>query len=339
MLELTKRQKELLKHIIDEYIESAQPVGSKIIIEKYMDNISGATIRNEMAILEQKGYLEKNHISSGRVPSNLAYKLYDKEFTISKLDENIKLKLRAIFENRKQSIDLIIDESAKVISEIMKLPLVTIEKNDDIKLKRIDLVEINDKSALMIIILSNGDLSKNVIEIENVNLLKDLSICIRIFNDRLVDCSLNNLNERLEIIKKLIREKVQSYEFIMQEVVERIFNIKTKISTNIIGSSSLINFPEFSDHQKLKEVLTMLENTSVWEQLALRQESNSIGTTSITFGDELGHDNVLFASTDIGIENNKTQLVMVSPTRVDYSKIKGLLDFVREEFKKMWNKK
>lgn len=337
-MELTKRQKELLKHIIDEYIESAQPVGSKIIIEKYMTNISGATIRNEMAILEQKGYLEKNHISSGRVPSNLAYKLYDKEFTISKLDENIKLKLRSIFENRKQSIDLIIDESAKVISEIMKLPLVTIEKNDDIKLKRIDLVEINDKSALMIIILSNGDLSKNVIEIENINLLKDLSICIRIFNDRLVDCSLNNLNERLDIVKKLIREKVQSYEFIMQEVVERIFNIKTKISTNIIGSSSLINFPEFSDHQKLKEVLKMLENTSVWEQLALRQEANNVGTTSITFGDELGHDNVLFASTDIGIENNKTQLVMVSPTRVDYSKIKGLLDFVREEFKKMWNK-
>lgn len=337
-MQLTKRQKELLKHIIDEYIESAQPVGSKIIIEKYMNNISGATIRNEMALLEQKGYLEKNHISSGRVPSNLAYKLYDKEFTISKLDENIKLKLRSIFENRKQSIDLIIDESAKVISEIMKLPLVTIEKNDDIKLKRVDLVEINDKSALMIIILSNGDLSKNVIEIENIKLLKDLSICIRIFNDRLVDCSLNNLNERLDIVKKLIREKVQSYEFIMQEVVERIFNIKTKISTNIIGSSSLINFPEFSDHQKLKEVLKMLENTSVWEQLALRQETNNVGTTSITFGDELGHDNVLFASTDIGIENNKTQLVMVSPTRVDYSKIKGLLDFVREEFKKMWNK-
>lgn len=338
-MELTKRQKELLKYIIDEYIESAQPVGSKVIIEKYMNNISGATIRNEMALLEQKGYLEKNHISSGRVPSNLAYKLYDKEFTISKLDENIKLKLRSIFENRKKSIDLIIDESTKVISEIMKLPLVTIEKNDDIKLKRIDLVEINEKSALMIIILSNGDLSKNVIEIENGDLLKDLSICIRIFNDRLVDCSLNNLNERLEIVKKLIREKVQSYEFIMQEVIERIFNIKTKISTNVIGSSSLINFPEFSDHQKLKDVLTMLENTTVWEQLALRQESSNIGTTSITFGDELGHDNVLFASTDIGIDNNKTQLVMVSPTRVDYSKIKGLLDFVREEFKKMWNKK
>lgn len=339
-MDITSRQKELLKYIIDEYIETAQPVGSKIIIEKYMKNISGATVRNEMALLETCGYLEKNHTSSGRVPSTKAYKLYNKEFSISLIDENIKYKLRKIFEDRKKSIDLIIDESCKVISESMQLPLVTIEKNDDVALKRVDLIRISEKSALMIVILSNGELTKNIIEINDQSVLSDLSICIRIFNDRLIDCKITELHDRLEVIKKLIREKVQSYEFIMQEVVERIFNIQNKIITNVVGSSSLINFPEFNNHEKLKEVLTMLENTSVWEQIALKQEKSNDGKTSITFGDELDQlDDVIFASTDIGIQDNKTQLVMVSPTRVDYSKIKGLLEFVREEFKKVWNKK
>lgn len=337
-MEMTKRQKELLKYIVDEYILTAYPVGSKIIIDKYMNSISGATVRNDMAALEKMGYLEKNHTSSGRVPSNKAYKFYNNEFTESTIDENIKYKLRSIFENRKKSIDIIIDESIKVINESMSLPLVKIEKQDNVSLKRVDLIDISNKSALMIVILSNGELSKNIIEVDNQSFLKDLSICVRIFNDRLVNCKITDIEERIKVIKEIVRDKVQHYEFIMQEVIERIFNIKSKIITNVIGSSSLMNIPEFSDHQKLKDVLMMLENTSVWEQIALKQEQSGDGVTSITFGDEIGHSDILLASTDIGIENNKTQLVMVSPTRIDYSKIKGLLDFVRNEFKKVWNK-
>lgn len=335
-MEITNRQKELLKYIIDEYISTPVPVGSKLIIQKYMKNLSAATIRNEMAVLEEKGFLDKNHTSSGRIPSNKAYKFYDKEFNEKTIDKNLKFKLKTIFENRKNSIDLIIDESCKVINEVFKLPLITIDSNKNTKLKRFDLIEISENSALMIVILSNGELSKNVIEIKNKHILKDLSICVRIFNDRLVDCEINEIQTRLKIIEKIVREKVQSYEFILQEVIERIFNFKNKITTHIVGSSSLINLPEFNDHNKLKEVLTMLENVSVWEQIMIKQENGS--TTSITFGDEFGHDDLLFASTDIGHENNSTKLVMVAPTRIDYSKIKWLLDFIKEEFKKVWNK-
>lgn len=337
---MNDRQKLLLKYIIDEYISTAQPVGSKLIISKYMKNISAATVRNEMAILEKKGYLEKNHTSSGRIPSNLAYKLYEKEFSESFIDENLKFKLKSIFDYRQKSIDTIISESCKLINETLNLPLVTLHVDKNVYLKRFDLIAINENSALMIVILSNGEISKNLIEVKEKGVLKDLSICIRIFNDRLVDCNINEVKDRLKLIEKLVREKIQSYEFIMREIVEKIFNFKEKITTNIVGTHSLVNIPEFNDHNKLKEVLSLLENTSIWEQIAKMSEIKNDGLTSITFGDELGQKDILFATTDIDIEkDSSTKLVMVAPTRIDYSRIKGLLDFIREEFEKILKQK
>lgn len=161
MKNLTDRQIELLRCIVEEYVATAIPVGSKTIIQKYMKDISAATVRNDMAILEKANLLEKNHTSSGRVPSIEGYKFYEKNFSkpIVK-DENLKIKLRKIFADRTKSIETIIEESCKIITESTKLPLITIEKNKDILLKRIDLVEINKSTAMVIVIASNGNLSK-----------------------------------------------------------------------------------------------------------------------------------------------------------------------------------
>ncbi|MDE7088244.1 MAG: heat-inducible transcriptional repressor HrcA, partial [Malacoplasma sp.] len=217
---ITNRQKELLKYIVEEYVLTANPVGSKIVIEKYMKNISAATVRNEMATLEKLGYLEKNHTSSGRVPSTLGYKFYEKEFSHPYIDdENLKMQLRNIFSDRTMSIDVVIEESCKIISESTKLPLIKIEKNEDILLKRIDLVIINKQSAMIIVITSDGNLNKNIIQFKNESILKDISICIRIFNDRLIDCPIKEIESKINSMKSIIKEKVKEYEFVLQELV------------------------------------------------------------------------------------------------------------------------
>lgn len=332
--EMTERQKQILKHIVNEYVSTAVPVGSKTIISKYMPDISGATVRNDMAFLEELGYLEKNHTSSGRVPSNLGYKFYEKNFSAPVVEENLKLKLRNVFLNRKNSINAIIDESCKIISEATHLPLITIENPEEILLKRIDLVEINNQTAIIVLITSSGDITKNIIQLDNPQLLKDISICVRIFNDRLIDCPINKIEDRLNSIKEIIREKVQSYEFVLEEVIDRIFTFKSKVVKNVHGQSSLLSLPEFQDRKKLEEVLKILESTSIWEHIAYRQEQTGMQTT-ITFGDEVNHEDFIFASTDIELgDESKTKIVMVSPTRVDYSKIKGLLEYIKNEFEK-----
>ena len=339
MNNITNRQLELLKYIVDEYVTSATPVGSKTIIEKYMPNISAATVRNDMASLEKAGYLEKNHTSSGRVPSTLGYKFYEKNFSKPEIgDENLKLKLKKIFNNRTMSIDSIIEESCKIISESTQLPLITIEKDTDLLLKRIDLVRMNEKSAMVIVITSNGMLNKNIIHFDKESILNDVSICIRIFNDRLIDCPVKEIEDRINSLKSLIKEKVKEYEYVMQEIIERIFDIKSKVIKNVHNQSSLLSIPEFQDSEKLKEVLNLLENTTIWEQIALKQEQSG-NSTCITFGDEINHENIVFAQTNIELlDNTETKFVMVAPTRVDYSKVKGLLEFIKNEFEKGWKK-
>lgn len=337
MKNLTDRQIELLRCIVEEYVATAIPVGSKTIIQKYMKDISAATVRNDMAILEKANLLEKNHTSSGRVPSIEGYKFYEKNFSkpIVK-DENLKIKLRKIFADRTKSIETIIEESCKIITESTKLPLITIEKNKDILLKRIDLVEINKSTAMVIVIASNGNLSKNIIHFNNENVLKDISICIRIFNDRLIDCPINQISEKIENLKNIIKDKVTEYEFVMQELIERIFHIKLKIIKNVHNQSSLLTIPEFQDTAKLKEILELLECTTIWEQIAFNQ-NNSGEKTTITFGDDMHYNNIVFAQTNIQLtDESETKLVMVAPTRVDYSKVKGLLEFIKNEFEKGW---
>ncbi|MCF0217715.1 MAG: heat-inducible transcriptional repressor HrcA [Malacoplasma sp.] len=335
MANITNRQKELLKHIVEQYVLTANPVGSKVIIEKYMRDISAATVRNDMAALEKLGYLEKNHTSSGRIPSVLGYKYYEKEFSKPFIDdENLKIKLRKVFLNRANSIDVVIEESCKIISESTQLPMIRIDENKEILLKRVDLVEINKHSAMIIVITSDGNLSKNIIQIQDEVILKDVSICIRIFNDRLIDCPIKDIPAKIESMKSIIKQKVQKYEYIVQELIERIFHIKTKMKKTVMGQSTLLTVPEFQDKEKLKEVLQILESTSIWEQIAYKQ-SQTGSHTLITFGDEVSHDDIVFAQTDIEInDENKTKLVMVGPTRLDYSKIKGLLDFIKNEFEK-----
>ena len=137
-------------------------------------------------------------------------------------------------------------------------------------------------------------------------------------------------------MKSIIKEKVKEYEFILQELIERIFQFKTKVNKTVHGQSSILAVPEFQDKEKLREILQILESTSIWEQIAFKQEQTGQNTL-ITFGDEISHNDIVFAQTDLEItQENRTKLVMVAPTRVDYSRIKGLLEFIKNEFEKGW---
>lgn len=334
-LNLTKRQKDLLKFIVEEYISTANAVGSKTIVKKYMPNVSAATIRNEMAILEDNQLLEKNHTSSGRVPSIHGYKFYEKnlsEYDVSQ--DDLKLKLKKIFSNRNQSINLVIEQTCKILSEGLNLPLVMISKEKEVLLKRIDLIEITKTKAMVIVITSDGNLNKTIINFDKETFLKDISICVRIFNDRLVDCPIDKIEQRIELIKNLIREKVVEYEFVIQELIEKIFHIKLSVNKVIHGQKQIVSVPEFQEKEKLKEILEILDSTSVWDQIAFVQ--NKTGKkTMITFGDEINHKDVVFAQTELEMnDQSETKLFMVAPTRINYAKIKGLLEFIQDEFEK-----
>ena len=250
--------------IIDEYTLTAQPVSSKVIVDKYFFNLSPQTIRNEMLYLEKIGLLEKTHTSSGRIPSLNGYKFYEMNILKPYLSNDVKNQLKVIFQKRDLSIDMIINESASLIEEILKLPTVVASQDSNVLLKRFDLIPITDQKVLLLLVTSNGDVIKNDISITNNKELDDVIICVKIFNDRLIDTPLNQITQKLSIIKEIIRCSVHEYEFVLQKIIKKIFDFNTAPQKHqVYGVKSLMSHPEFQNVDRLKSVLSLLDNASV----------------------------------------------------------------------------
>lgn len=330
---ISNRQIALLKIIVEQYTLTAKPVPSKFIAQHFMKGLSAQTIRNELLALEKLGYLEKTHVSSGRIPSSKGYRYYQDNILKPTISNDVKNKLNLILERRDVSIDTIIDESASLIEEILKLPTVVNSINNDTEFKRFDLISINKQKVLVLLVTSDGEVIKNTINIFNDNQLEDVIICIRIFNDRLVDTKIVEFQDRIGVIKELIRSQVHQYEFCIQQIVKKIFEHNTNNKTNIHGISKLIAQPEFKDTEKLQKVLDLLENASVWKHIAYTQEQ--IGNNQIVFDNNIGVKDVTVASTSIHTKNSTKQLSVVGPSRMNYSEVKGLLQFIKEELEKI----
>ena len=329
-MKLTKRQIQILKIVIDEYTYSAQPVPSKLIVDKYMKEYSPQTIRNELNLLENYGLLEKTHTSSGRIPSIEGYKYYEMNILKPYLSDDIKTQLKVILERRDLSIDTIIDESAALIESILKLPTVVQTADATLQLKRFDLVPISKEQVLILLITSDGEIIKNTIQIKDHKQLEDVTICIRIFNDRLVDTPISEISNKLKVIKEIIRKSVHQYEFVMQQIISKIFEFNSiPKKQNVYGINNLVTQPEFRNPEKLKYVLSLLDNSSVWKQIAYTNEIT--GKSKITFVSDVDNKDIAVASTSIKTLDSTKQISIVGPTRMDYAKVKGLLNFIKDE--------
>lgn len=333
-MKLTERQNKLLKAIIDEYTATAAPVGSKVLIDKYFKNLSSATIRNEMYILEQMNLVEKMHTSSGRMPSLAGYRYYEKKLLEPDVNFDIRNRLRKILSERTRTINEIIEISVNFINEITKLPSIVTHSNIDERLCRIDLIKLSNKLALVLVVSSSGNVIKKTIQFDDVKQYNDVATCVKVFNDRLVDTKFSEIEFKLTPLKNIIKKMVTQYEFVIQEIVNKIFDFNMRYTNNVYGTKNLIKNTEFLDREKLIKIIDLLENTSVWEQIAYNQQKT--GKTVITFGDEIGVEGVSVASTTFNSgDGSKHQISVVGPTRMDYAKIKGLLNIFKEEIEKI----
>jgi heat-inducible transcriptional repressor len=236
-MKLTPRQIKLLGIIVDEYAYSAQPISSKEIISHHMPNVSSATIRNEMMKLEKLHLLEKTHTSSGRIPSLEGYKYYEEHILKPKVSANVLNRLKKIFSQRDLSIDSVIDQSVSIINESLQLPSVIVDSQTDELLKRFDLIQIDNKTALVLLVTSGGSVNKTTLRLDGSKQLDDISTCIRIFNDRLINTKIKDIPHKLDAIKEIIRSKVHEYEYCIQQVIEKIFSFnKSAINQNVSGT-------------------------------------------------------------------------------------------------------
>ncbi|MGL5245774.1 MAG: heat-inducible transcriptional repressor HrcA, partial [Sarcina sp.] len=278
------RKLKILQAIISDYISTGEPVGSRTIAKKYDIGISSATIRNEMADLEDMGFLEQPHTSAGRIPSSKGYRLYvDRIMEYEKLtpDEELMIK-QCIINGALYEVDKIIKQASSLLSELTKLTCVV--KAPSIRMsfiKSIQLIIVDDSNMLCVLVTDNGVIKNSVIKVNRVPTLEELNKINSIVNDRLNHLTIDEIN--LEVINRLKLDLI-GYEDIFNALIPALYEslkIHEKSEMFMEGTTNIFNYSEYNDIEKAKEILSLLHNKENISKLINGNED-----ISIKIGDE-----------------------------------------------------
>lgn len=325
---LSERQLLLLKTIIKEYVRTAQPLGSKTLTSDYGLPYSSATIRNEMAFLEQIGFLQKTHTSSGRIPSELGYRYYVDYLMDLSLDDSIKDHVEKLFESRQLEISSVIQETCDIVSQLTNYTSVSIGshcKNDVVA--KIELLQISENGIVATIITDKGH-----IESRHFNMNKPLSITDISKINSLLNASLKGV-AICEVIEKLQGEIIPQVNTKFTEY-ESIFSAFLQMFTKFInddiyfaGKTNMLYQPDFEDLDKIRNVMSALEDMTIWQQL-----ENIDQGISITIGSENSvmrlHDVAIISSKFYSSNGQEGTLAVIGPVRMEYNKVVALLEYI-----------
>lgn len=307
---MTPRQEKLLKLIIESYIASGEAIGSKQLLQDFKLGLSSATVRAEMATLEKLGFLEKEHTSSGRIPSIEGYK-YFAENLANKESASMARRLEDIFAKRRVSIDFTIDEAANAITEIAGFTLSISSKDVDELMKSIQLTPINDKMATIVIVTSTGRVESKLIEFNNFVKIEDVRIAVRLFKERLVDTRLKDLSLKVEALSPILSEKIKNHEAIIQAFVGKVFDFHNKIQNKVYGNSNIIKATDIK-REDVAKLIELVETKSVWESI----ESEIDEDEKIKI--DIRPDNTALISKRI----DSKEISIVGSHRIDYAEAK-----------------
>lgn len=339
---LTKRQQQILKIIIEEYVKDAQPVGSKSICE--LLNVSSATVRNEMVVLENEGYIDKTHTSSGRIPLDKGYKYYV-ESLLNDTDE--------IFE--KQAYELVdsvfsanvigredaIKKACALLAELTNCTsLVLGPDSSDSKVSKIELISLKELNYMMIVITDTGHIeSKNISFKEDEIDPEEVTKVVDILNDVLLNTPIKEVSYKLQYImeNKLVQEFINYRESIISNFIDAFMKF-AETNYYMTGSANMLVQPEFQDANKLRKLLEVFEKRDLIHLI----KNGTNDTISIRIGKETGLEAMDDATIiSIPYENERGEkgtIALVGPTRMDYKKIIPLLEYIAEDISKLYKK-
>ena len=329
---LGKRQNEMLKIIVEEYIKTAKPVGSKSICDSL--NCSSATVRNEMAYLEDIGYLEKTHTSSGRVPSELGYRYYvDNLMKPKELTGEEVLTLQTILSNQSLELSDAITKSMEIISELTNYTSLVLGTSiSDNRLKKVEVVPISDNSVIAIIITDKGHIENKTIAInENIS-VEEIRKMVELINNLLVGTLIDEVNKKLEFeIKPIIGKYIKQQEAIYN-MFYNAFNEMTSKKENyhFSGKTNFLKAPEFDSADKVRSIVDKLEDKDVISSI---EETGS--GINVYIGDESKIDSdVTVIKTKYVVNGEEGTIAIIGPKRMNYDKVIGMLEYIKGEIEK-----
>lgn len=331
---LTPRKIEVFKAIVNEFINTAEPVGSKTLIEKYDLPYSSATIRNEMSDLEKMGLLEKTHTSSGRIPSTKGYRFYVEHLMESVENQAVERALEQIFSDRRLTLDEAIRQSCDILSQMTNLTSVALGSTSDERLKSIQVIPLNELSGMSVIVTDSGHAEHRVFQFEDKVSIEEIEQCTNILNDRLKGTPLSQVIEKMESLKPILASRLSQYEVLFEAFVGAFLKF-AQDEIYMSGRQNMLYQPEFSDVEKLRELTNMLEESVVWRQLSNQHDRLTLKDS----GSELTWiDDLAFVSRTFEVDEEERKLMVVGPSRMEYGSVVSMIDYVTEMIEEVYGK-
>lgn len=324
---LGSRQKELLKVIVEEYVKSARPVGSKALCKKF--KCSSATIRNDMADLEELGYLEKTHISSGRIPSEEGYRYYvDNLMEPKKISGEDMLKLQTIFNNQELELSDAISKSLEIISDITNYTSVILGKeSSDNLLQKVEIVPVTNRQLVALLITNTGHVeNKNVILEENIS-ADEISKTTELLNKMLVGTPIDEVPSKLEFdIKPIIGNYIQNYEVVYNAFYNALSNFTSERDVKFTGKTNILKQPEFNTVDDVKNIISKFESKDMVSKI---EETDDEVKVYIGSESEID-DNVTVVKTKYKAGGREGTIAIIGPKRMEYERVINMLEYLKD---------
>ena len=340
-MDLNERKRKILQAIIDEYIGTAEPVGSRAISKKQDLGLSSATIRNEMADLEEMGYLIQPYTSAGRIPSDAGYRFY-----VNQLMHRYQISMEAVaklqkeLESRVNKLDIIIRRAGMLASALTDYTaFITSPSTKGAVINKIDLVPIASNAVMLIIVT-------DTVRSQIMNVELDESTCKRlagIFNGKLAGLSAEQISfETIKEIESEIKSELTLHPKVLISIMNFVYEtIADGDDTEIYiqNARSMLRYPEYSDVEKARKLFEFFENKEDLKKL-ISSADNEEGVTA-RIGRE-NQDEILNDCSLVTVNytlggHNAGQIGIIGPKRMNYAKVFASLDLISSEIDRLIN--
>ena len=330
---MDKRQEDLLRAIVETYVKTVKPVGSKSLCQKF--HLSSATIRNEMAVLESLGYIEKNHISSGRIPSEKGYRYYV-EFLMEpeKLTGKDMLKLQTIVKNQDLVLSDAINKCMEIISDLTNYASIVLGNvATDNLLKQVSIVPIDNNKVVALVCTNTGIVENKKFSIDDNVDIKEIIKTSEIINKMLIGTPISEVAGRLEFeIKPVIAKQMHDYETVYN-IFYNAFNdfAEDHRDVRVVGKNKMLDQPEYNDVNSIKKLTYKLEDPNFIKH-TIEKDNDEI---KVYIGEDSEvDDNTTIIKRKYNINGESGTIAIIGPKRMEYARVMGLLDYVLDEIGK-----
>ena len=340
-MRIDDRKIKILQAIINDYIRTGEPVGSRTIAKNYDLGIGSATIRNEMSDLESMGYLEQPHASAGRVPSSKGYRLYvdhligDADLTP---DEKLKIK-QYIVDSAMLEVDKIVKQTSALLSELTNLTCIieapSVKKSF---IKSIQLIKVDENNIVTIFLTDTGLIKNHVMKVQNMPKEETLKKINNVLNNRLVNLSIAEIN--LEVINNL-KMDLSEYEEIFNAILPSLYETLNDADNSEVfmdGATNIFNYQEYHDIDKAKEILSLLNDKSEVISLLNPQKDITISIGEENYKPEAKECSVISAEYSFN-DRPIGKIGLIGPRRINYSKVIAIMSEVVKELNNILNHK